>query len=147
MIRRPPISTRTDTLFPYTTLFRSSSPEIARSAALPISSQPAAPAVPPAVATASRAAEISPAFSSPAAINVAMSIETLPDDRPLVALIAGPTASGKSSLALSLAESRDGIIINADASKVYRQLLHLRSEEGWVGKGGVRTGRSWGSAQ
>src|SRR3546814_9009523 len=27
MIRRPPISTRTDTLFPYTTLFRSSSPQ------------------------------------------------------------------------------------------------------------------------
>src|SRR3546814_9777687 len=26
MIRRPPISTRTDTLFPYTTLFRSSRP-------------------------------------------------------------------------------------------------------------------------
>src|SRR3546814_14937934 len=26
MIRRPPISTRTDTLFPYTTLFRSRSP-------------------------------------------------------------------------------------------------------------------------
>src|SRR3546814_1824098 len=26
MIRRPPISTRTDTLFPYTTLFRSASP-------------------------------------------------------------------------------------------------------------------------
>src|SRR3546814_6505507 len=26
MIRRPPISTRTDTLFPYTTLFRSLSP-------------------------------------------------------------------------------------------------------------------------
>src|SRR3546814_18636848 len=27
MIRRPPITTRTDTLFPYTTLFRSQSPE------------------------------------------------------------------------------------------------------------------------
>src|SRR3546814_5862749 len=27
MIRRPPRSTRTDTLFPYTTLFRSTSPE------------------------------------------------------------------------------------------------------------------------
>src|SRR3546814_8764248 len=27
MIRRPPRSTRTDTLFPYTTLFRSSSPD------------------------------------------------------------------------------------------------------------------------
>src|SRR3546814_9749913 len=30
MIRRPPISTRTDTLFPYTTLFRSKTPEDAR---------------------------------------------------------------------------------------------------------------------
>src|SRR3546814_7060368 len=30
MIRRPPISTRTDTLFPYTTLFRSSRPRAAR---------------------------------------------------------------------------------------------------------------------
>src|SRR3546814_6192885 len=29
MIRRPPRATRTDTLFPYTTLFRSSSPQIA----------------------------------------------------------------------------------------------------------------------
>src|SRR3546814_17974304 len=29
MIRRPPISTRTDTLFPYTTLFRSGCPCIA----------------------------------------------------------------------------------------------------------------------
>src|SRR3546814_6894150 len=30
MIRRPPRSTRTDTLFPYTTLFRSSLPLLAR---------------------------------------------------------------------------------------------------------------------
>src|SRR3546814_2377213 len=30
MIRRPPISTRTDTLFPYTTLFRSFSPVVKR---------------------------------------------------------------------------------------------------------------------
>src|SRR3546814_11408454 len=30
MIRRPPISTRTDTLFPYTTLFRSKTPVMAR---------------------------------------------------------------------------------------------------------------------
>src|SRR3546814_7877671 len=29
MIRRPPVSTRTDTLFPYTTLFRSSGPRSA----------------------------------------------------------------------------------------------------------------------
>src|SRR3546814_19103804 len=32
MIRRPPRSTRTDTLFPYTTLFRSAQPRVARSA-------------------------------------------------------------------------------------------------------------------
>src|SRR3546814_15633887 len=31
MIRRPPRSTRTDTLFPYTTLFRSDSPSCRRS--------------------------------------------------------------------------------------------------------------------
>src|SRR3546814_7863131 len=30
MIRRPPISTRTDTLFPYTTLFRSAVPDAAQ---------------------------------------------------------------------------------------------------------------------
>src|SRR3546814_9009251 len=32
MIRRPPRSTRTDTLFPYTTLFRSSGGDLARNA-------------------------------------------------------------------------------------------------------------------
>src|SRR3546814_5782057 len=32
MIRRPPRSTRTDTLFPYTTLFRSSAPRISGAA-------------------------------------------------------------------------------------------------------------------
>src|SRR3546814_12083976 len=35
MIRRPPRSTRTDTLFPYTTLFRSASPSC-RKALLPV---------------------------------------------------------------------------------------------------------------
>src|SRR3546814_11403529 len=34
MIRRPPISTRTDTLFPYTTLFRSGHPVVAVRAVL-----------------------------------------------------------------------------------------------------------------
>src|SRR3546814_1287390 len=33
MIRRPPRSTRTDTLFPYTTLFRSAAPAIASTGA------------------------------------------------------------------------------------------------------------------
>lgn len=37
-------------------------------------------------------------------------------------LIAGPTASGKSALALTLAERTGGAIINADAMQVYRDL-------------------------
>ncbi|MFD3189092.1 tRNA (adenosine(37)-N6)-dimethylallyltransferase MiaA [Sedimentitalea sp. HM32M-2] len=41
----------------------------------------------------------------------------IPADRPV--LIAGPTASGKSALALEIAERGGGVIINADASQVY----------------------------
>lgn len=37
-------------------------------------------------------------------------------------LIAGPTASGKSALALELAESLGGTIVNADSMQVYRDL-------------------------
>jgi tRNA dimethylallyltransferase len=39
-----------------------------------------------------------------------------------VILIAGPTASGKSALALALAEKLDGEVINADSMQVYRDL-------------------------
>ena len=39
-----------------------------------------------------------------------------------MALIAGPTASGKSALALALAERTGGIIVNADSAQVYRNL-------------------------
>ncbi|BBU56630.1 hypothetical protein KU6B_28950 [Mameliella alba] len=38
-------------------------------------------------------------------------------DRPV--LIAGPTASGKSALALAIAERQGGIIVNADAIQVF----------------------------
>ena len=41
---------------------------------------------------------------------------------PPLALIAGPTASGKSALALELAEGRNGVVINADSAQVYRDL-------------------------
>src|SRR5882724_3234396 len=37
-------------------------------------------------------------------------------------LIAGPTASGKSALALALAVELDGTVINADSMQVYRDL-------------------------
>ncbi len=41
----------------------------------------------------------------------------IPPDRPV--LIAGPTASGKSALALRIAQDQGGVIVNADASQVY----------------------------
>jgi tRNA dimethylallyltransferase len=43
-------------------------------------------------------------------------------ENPPLALIAGPTASGKSALALALAEITDGTVINADSAQVYRDL-------------------------
>jgi len=44
-------------------------------------------------------------------------LSQIPADRPV--LIAGPTASGKSALALEIAVSQGGVIVNADASQVY----------------------------
>src|ERR1700727_3305205 len=42
-----------------------------------------------------------------------------------VVLIAGPTASGKSALALALARKTGGVVINADSMQVYRDLRVL----------------------
>lgn len=47
-----------------------------------------------------------------------------------VVLIAGPTASGKSALALRLAEAHDGEIINADSMQVYDVLDVLTARPG-----------------
>ena len=44
---------------------------------------------------------------------------------PRIWLIAGPTASGKSSLALRLAEAADAEIVNADSMQLYRDLRIL----------------------
>jgi tRNA dimethylallyltransferase len=44
---------------------------------------------------------------------------------PDVILIAGPTASGKSRLALELAAARNGVIVNADSMQVYAELRML----------------------
>ncbi|MBV8744144.1 MAG: (d)CMP kinase, partial [Xanthobacteraceae bacterium] len=46
-------------------------------------------------------------------------------DQTRAVLIAGPTASGKSALALTLAEALDGNIINADSMQIYRDLRVL----------------------
>ncbi len=45
-------------------------------------------------------------------------------------LIAGPTASGKSGLALKLAETTGGVILNADAMQVYADLRILTARPG-----------------
>lgn len=44
-------------------------------------------------------------------------LSDIPNDQPV--LIAGPTASGKSALALEIAQTQGGIIINGDAIQVY----------------------------
>jgi tRNA dimethylallyltransferase len=48
-------------------------------------------------------------------------VDPLTDNSKAV-LIAGPTASGKSALALALAQKTGGVIINADSMQVYRDL-------------------------
>src|SRR5512139_1656153 len=63
------------------------------------------------------AAPSSLSSSRPAAISVAMVKAKSP-----VALIAGPTASGKSALALRLAERVGGSVVNADSAQIYRDL-------------------------
>jgi len=42
--------------------------------------------------------------------------------KPPVVLIAGPTASGKSALALGFAKRSGGVIVNADSAQIYRGL-------------------------
>lgn len=47
-----------------------------------------------------------------------------------VIVIGGPTASGKSGLALAIAERLDGVVINGDAIQVYRDLCLLTARPG-----------------
>jgi tRNA dimethylallyltransferase len=45
-------------------------------------------------------------------------------------IVAGPTASGKSALALAIAREFDGVIVNADSMQVYRELAILTARPG-----------------
>ena len=47
------------------------------------------------------------------------------ESKPDVVIVTGPTASGKSGLALALARALDGVVINADSMQVYRELSIL----------------------
>jgi tRNA dimethylallyltransferase len=51
-------------------------------------------------------------------------------DPPEIVIVAGPTASGKSALALAIAEEFGGTIINADSQQVYRDLAVLSARPG-----------------
>ncbi|MCG7518555.1 tRNA (adenosine(37)-N6)-dimethylallyltransferase MiaA [Ruegeria sp. Ofav3-42] len=56
-------------------------------------------------------------MTDPAETQILDRLPPIPDEKPV--LIAGPTASGKSALALLIAEQFGGVIVNADASQVY----------------------------
>lgn len=45
--------------------------------------------------------------------------------KPPLVLIAGPTASGKSALAIEIAKSSNGVIVNADSAQLYRDIPTL----------------------
>ncbi len=51
-------------------------------------------------------------------------------EKPIAILIAGPTASGKSALALHLALATDGVVINANSMQVYADLRILTARPG-----------------
>ena len=54
----------------------------------------------------------------------------VPRDTPPIIVIAGPTASGKSKLALEIAAALGGRVVNADSMQVYRELRILTARPG-----------------
>lgn len=76
-----------------------------------------------------------------------------PDEKIPLGLIAGPTASGKTALALHLAQSHKITVINADSAQVYRDLpiLSAQPSQPEMAKTphrlfGYRDGSNWCSA-
>jgi tRNA dimethylallyltransferase len=51
-------------------------------------------------------------------------------ERPPIVIVTGPTAGGKSGLALALAEAFDGVVINGDSMQIYRELRVLTARPG-----------------
>ncbi|MFB2550806.1 tRNA (adenosine(37)-N6)-dimethylallyltransferase MiaA [Ensifer soli] len=62
---------------------------------------------------------------------------TIPDDETDAVLITGPTASGKSGLALAIARARGGVVINADSMQVYDTLRVLTARPDEAAMAGV----------
>lgn len=57
-------------------------------------------------------------------MQVAEQVNGETDAKPVV-VVAGPTASGKSAAAMSMASAFDGVVINADSMQIYRELAIL----------------------
>ncbi len=103
------------------------SPEKPMSMALPGSSQLISAGSHPAAVSRSQTSEINPLSHVSAAINVMMGI-TNPKGKLPLALIAGPTASGKTAISLALAKRHDCVIINADSAQVYADIPVLSAQ-------------------
>jgi tRNA dimethylallyltransferase len=52
------------------------------------------------------------------------------DRKPKAVLIAGPTASGKSAMAICIAQALDGVVINTDSMQVYGDLRIISARPG-----------------
>src|SRR4051812_31536801 len=98
------------------------SPEKRRSAASPSSIQRRKAALGSISRSNPSTRSTSLSSSLPAAISVAIPMSS---PKPPLVVIAGPTASRKSALALALAEQIDGVIVNADSAQIYRDLRVL----------------------
>src|SRR5690606_21282116 len=121
----------------------------AMAAAAPAASMPAGRAMSQATASASQSNSLAPSasrtlwardaararvagFETSVATNGMEEIASTGDRAPLkgAILIAGPTASGKSALALRLARDLGGIVVNADSMQVYSVLETLTARPG-----------------
>ncbi|MCG6116571.1 MAG: tRNA (adenosine(37)-N6)-dimethylallyltransferase MiaA, partial [Mesorhizobium sp.] len=58
-------------------------------------------------------------------------------DRLNAILIAGPTASGKSKLAVALAQAHGGVVVNADSMQIYDGLRILTARPTAAEMGGI----------
>ena len=59
-----------------------------------------------------------------------MASSATPSPEPVVLLLGGPTASGKSALAVAAARALGGVIVNADSMQIYRELNRITARPG-----------------
>src|SRR3546814_14283582 len=107
MIRRPPRSTRTDTLFPYTTLFRA--PDDAKVDAKNASKEPSFPlSFGPAQKSLSAAVESVADVGSRAVGASTKAVYTVPSNSPLMGPVAMTALTGRVPIAVRSEERREG---------------------------------------